>query len=253
MNLLAIDAGNTRIKVAIYQNEKLEAYLTVSHTEDPNIARFTIDQLCKDTVFDALGIANVSQQELGILSELKYTFQKSGKPIIEIHGLMQPLPFQIAYDTPQTLGADRLAAIAGAFAIAQGKPILVIDVGSCITYDYLSAEEIYLGGGISPGLEMRFNALYQFTARLPQLSPVSNSPLVGKTTEECIRSGVQNGIIAELNGMIQQYRAIAGEELVTFLTGGDARFFEKQIENLNFAVPNLVLDGIRFLAANNLQ
>lgn len=153
------------------------------------------------------------------------------------------LPFRNLYDTPQTLGTDRIAGIAGAIFLFPDHPCLVIDAGTSITYDYVDAEGYYYGGSISPGLEMRFKALHKFTSRLPKISFNKNYDLIGKTTKKAILSGVINGIVAELNGIIREYEQFPND-LRIIIDGGDAIFFETKIKGHIFAIQNLVLIGL---------
>ena len=160
------------------------------------------------------------------------------------------------YATPSTLGTDRIVAAIGAYARQQHHfhdsspvPVLVIDAGTAITYDLITADGAYLGGGISPGLQMRFRALHEFTARLPLIEAVSEPPLVGDSTETCIQSGVINGVRAEVRGVIEQYRGRHGANLAVYFTGGDAPYFEELVggNNRTFADANLTLGGIHFI------
>ena len=170
-----------------------------------------------------------------------------------------PVPIGKDYDTPQTLGADRLAAAVGATVLFPLKNCLVIDMGTCITYDWVSAEAVFHGGIISPGFRMRFQAMHTFTKRLPlidvaETQPHASVPLIGKSTHTAMESGVINGLLAEVEGIVERYRNEYGECRV-LLCGGDAPFFESRLKNRIFAAPNLVLMGLnRILTYNvNLQ
>jgi len=163
-----------------------------------------------------------------------------------------PLPIRNRYATPATLGVDRIAGVCGALQLHPGAHCLVIDAGTCITYDFLDQDGVYHGGGISPGLRMRFQAVHTFTAKLPLIAPVDNPPLIGDSTETCIQSGVENGVVAELNGIIAQYREkFAGLRVI--LCGGDALFFENQLKGSIFAVPELVLSGLNSILIYNVS
>lgn len=162
-----------------------------------------------------------------------------------------PLPFKLDYKTPATLGADRKAAVAGAMSMFPGKSVLVIDAGTCITYDYADAEGNYKGGAISPGLHMRLKALHNFTARLPLVEAGDDVALIGTSTEECIRSGVLNGISAEAEGIIARYR-ITDPGVTVVTTGGDAGRLQQPNENNNLNVPNLVLAGLNSILEYNV-
>ncbi len=152
-------------------------------------------------------------------------------------------PVKLGYDTPLTLGADRLAAVAGAGYLFAGQDVLVIDAGTCITIDMLRKDATYMGGSISPGIDMRFKALHTFTARLPLVLKQQETPLTGTSTETSIKSGVINGVIAELSGIVRQYRR-QYPGLVVVLCGGDSQFFDTKIDTPIFAVPELVHVGL---------
>jgi type III pantothenate kinase len=127
----------------------------------------------------------------------------------------------------------------------------VIDTGTCITYDFLTGDGNFLGGAISPGLMMRFQAVHTFTSRLPLVSPVDNTELIGDSTESCIQSGIINGLVEELNGIIKRYQE-KFEGLKVILCGGDTRFFENKLKGTIFAVPELVLSGLNSILIYNV-
>lgn len=164
-----------------------------------------------------------------------------------------PVPLTNAYDTPHTLGADRVAAAVGARALRPRDACLVIDLGTCITYDFVDERDVFHGGLISPGMRMRFRAMHSFTQRLPDLEPDGViPPLVGKNTRHAMQSGVMNGLVAELNGIVAQYREI-WPDFQTVVCGGDARFFESSFRTPIFAVPELVLVGLHRILQHNVQ
>lgn len=154
------------------------------------------------------------------------------------------LPVINRYQTPETLGTDRVVAVIGARSIVPDQGVLVIDAGTAITYDFASKAGEYLGGGISPGMSMRFRALHEFTAGLPLVNPVEKINLVGGSTVESMQSGVINGLIEEIEGVIRRYRATFGQEINVFLTGGDMHYFENHLKNINFADAYLTHKGI---------
>jgi type III pantothenate kinase len=162
------------------------------------------------------------------------------------------LPIQNHYQTPDTLGMDRLAGACGAHALFPTQNCLVIDAGTCVTFDFVDGSGVYYGGGISPGLHMRFKAMHTFTAKLPLISPKAGVPLIGASTEASMQSGVVNGMIAEMEGIIARY---AGKyaELRVILCGGDAGFFENQLKASIFASPELVLIGLNSILIHNVN
>jgi type III pantothenate kinase len=163
-----------------------------------------------------------------------------------------PLPITNLYATPKTLGMDRLAAVCGAHQLFPSDNCLIIDAGTCITYDFKDKEANYHGGSISPGLAMRFKAVHTFTAKLPLVTPKPGVKLIGQSTETSIQSGVVNGLLAEIEGIIRQYLE-KFPELQVILCGGDAGFFENQLKASIFASPELVLMGLNTILNYNVS
>jgi len=161
-----------------------------------------------------------------------------------------PVPFINRYETPETLGRDRIAAVAGVQATFPGQPALVIDAGTCITFDAVSEEGVYLGGIISPGLEMRFKSLQAFTHGLPLIERAENHELEGGSTEAAIRSGVMNGMMEEISGLVGRYQK-KYPGLVVAGTGGDYEILVKALKNTIFADPYLVLQGLNVILNYN--
>jgi len=155
-----------------------------------------------------------------------------------------PLAFKNLYKTPETLGLDRLALVAAAHYLYPQDNVFIIDAGTCITYDLKSAEETYLGGNISPGLDMRFRALHEFTAKLPRLKldKPKSSPL-GNTTKDAILNGVIQGVVDEIDQNIERYKTDY-KDLTVILTGGDQQYLSAQLKNSIFANSNFQLVGL---------
>jgi type III pantothenate kinase len=165
------------------------------------------------------------------------------------------VPLANAYATPATLGADRLAAAVGAAGLWPGRAVLVVDAGTALKLDLVTADGTYHGGSIAPGLAMRLRALHEFTGRLPLLplpAPHATVALVGGSTEGSLLSGVVNGTVAELNGLLAQYCA-QHQALVVLLTGGDAAFLAPRLVGRIFVVPELVLLGLYRILAYNVE
>jgi type III pantothenate kinase len=160
------------------------------------------------------------------------------------------MPFINKYETPNTLGADRLALVAGGLFIYPNKPILIIDVGTCLTFDFVSEKGVYYGGSISPGLQMRLNALHTLTGKLPLVSLGEPKDLIGKSTKESMLSGVVNGIQIEIDGIIDWYK-LRYPQVKTILTGGDSAFFDKKLKNSIFADADILLKGMHFILEHN--
>lgn len=166
-----------------------------------------------------------------------------------------PLPIRNSYSTPETLGTDRLAASVGAYFLAaelkkKHVPVLVIDLGTALTFDLVTAEGEYLGGNISPGIQMRLKALHQFTARLPKVNPEGPLPALGNSTETAIRCGVIHGIQREIEGAIRQF-SVNYPQLLVFLTGGDTLDFAKPLKKHIFADKFLVAKGLNIILMHN--
>jgi type III pantothenate kinase len=242
MNLV-IDIGNTFTKAALFnKNEIIEK------------------RVFDDKGFDQLMyfIQSTSGIDFAILSAVK-NYRESLKNylrdkfnFIELNE-NTPLPVNDSYKTPKTLGKDRLAAAIGGKLYYSEKDVLVVSAGTCITYDFITRNNDYMGGGISPGLHMRLKSLNIFTANLP-LVELSQSfdKLIGQTTEESILSGVINGVVSEIEGICKLYKQ-KYPNFKYILTGGDYIFLEKRLKNSIFAVPDLVLTGLNIILDYNVK
>jgi len=163
-----------------------------------------------------------------------------------------PLPFQNLYRTPQTLGKDRLAVVAGSQALFPGQTCLVVDAGTCITYEILTAEGAYTGGNIAPGLRMRLQAMHTFTAKLPLTEPGETEIRIGYDTRSALMNGAQEGILFEIEGYANYCREQFGAVQV-LLTGGDADFLSKKLKSEIFVDQNLVLRGLDQILSYNVH
>ena len=233
-----MDFGNTLTKVACLNKESQ----VVLHTfeNDENLLHWINQQ----PAFEAGIIGSVRN----LPEEL--TKWASNQPGMIILNSNTPLPFKIAYKSPQSLGADRIALAAAAYERFPEKNVLVIDMGSCITYDLITAEGVYLGGAISPGIRMRFKAMNAFTAKLPMAEPTDKTPLIGYDTQSSLQSGVMNGVQAEIEVVIDRY-ASNYKDLTVLIGGGDNKYFDKRFKVNIFAASNLVLNGLRFILEFN--
>ncbi len=162
-----------------------------------------------------------------------------------------PLPIRNLYRTPETLGKDRIAAVVGGNVLFPDRNILVIDAGTAITYDFINNNQEYIGGNISPGLSMRFQALHQFTNRLPLLKKEEDLELLGENTDKAIIRGVQNGIVFEMNNYIESL-SVKNGSLITILTGGDSNFFDNKLKYPIFVESDLVLTGLNKILKYNI-
>ena len=156
---------------------------------------------------------------------------------------MIAFPFENLYKTPNTVGIDRLVLASGAVLMFPNQNRLVIDAGTCITYDFINEKNQYLGGAISPGIRLRYESLHNYTAKLPLLDMKLPDELIGKSTNDSIHSGVINGVINEIDGFIDQYRE-QYSKFIIILTGGDTDFLAKRLKNTIFANPNFLLESL---------
>ena len=233
---LAIDIGNSRTKYGIFENDELVFTDTVDYLEWIKIT---------DLFKEFPGIQSAILSSVSQTTPEAIDYLKSNVAFVELDHATE-LPFQNVYKSPETLGRDRIAVAAGSMVLAASSNRLVIDAGTCITFDLLNADDEYLGGGISPGINMRFEAMHTFTGKLPlvKLNLSVQNKLIGDTTESSMVSGVQNGIISEVDGIIERYKSNF-PDLKVIVTGGDYKYFDKYLKNNIFAAPNLVLIGLK--------
>lgn len=232
MNLI-IDVGNTRVKAAVFEANELQETFVFSK-------RSIVSEIKK-----IIKKYSISYGILSSVSQITEVKRQKIEAIITIFTLTSStkIPFLNLYKTPSTLGVDRIALVANAVVKYPRKNVLVIDAGTCITYDFVDEKKQYLGGAISPGVEMRFKSLHSFTSKLPKLSPKSLHNFIGCSTQESINSGVVNGVIQEIDGIINQYRN-KYLHLTVVLTGGDTNFLSKQLKSSIFANQNFLLEGL---------
>ena len=243
MKYLCIDIGNTRTKAAVFDRHGKAGEMLVC--ENKALQDKLSDWLQEIPANTPLTVGWISTAKETVSEDWPVWKKFAQKPRIEaIRPTDERLPIGMKYKTPETLGADRLIAAIAACSYFPNKPVMVVDAGTAITYDCVDAAGNFLGGGISPGVGMRFRALHQFTARLPLVELAETFPEIGASTEESIRTGAQGGAVAEVQGVIHRYSEKLGSELKVFLTGGDAQVFEKHVKKPNFARFHLLLEGI---------
>ena len=235
---LIIDIGNSRAKFFVFDEENI-VYSTI--IDNSQLGKLSLPYAhCIDSGI----ICNVSNIEnvniISQFSNIKFT----------IFTLETPIPIQIRYKTPQTLGLDRIAAAVGATSISGYTNKLVIDLGTAITIDFINENNEFVGGNISLGMNSRFRALHEFTGKLPLCFASETTTLTGQDTFEAIQNGVILGICQELDGYIDSYLS-QYQTLTTFLTGGDCLFFEKRLKNHIFAQQNLVALGLNTILKYN--
>ncbi len=240
MNLV-IDAGNTSTKLAVFRKKEL---LFHSTTDADGFHKTVKDIFSKFPDISHALVASVgllSKRELDVLA----IFCK-----VELLTSVSKVPFKNSYASPDTLGVDRIALATAAFYNYPHTNVLVIDAGTCITYDMVNDYGEYLGGAISPGLRMRYRSLNEHTARLPLLDPSPFVELIGNTTEKSIHSGVIYGTCKEIDGVIAEYHS-RFEHLTVILTGGDGQFLSNRLKNTIFANSNFLLEGLNYLLDYN--
>ena len=238
---LIIDIGNTAAKVALFDGGEMVEVLTESNQSldclEALCAKYPVEQGIVATVID------LSERVLAALVALPF-------PLLWLDS-KTPLPVTNLYETPETLGYDRMAAVVGANEQYPRRDILVIDAGTCITYEFIDSKGQYHGGNISPGMQMRFKALNQFTGRLPLIDSNGRKLPMGRDTETAIRAGVLKGMEYEISGYIESMKH-KYPELLVFLTGGDDFSFDSSVKSVIFADRFLVLKGLnRILNYNN--
>ncbi|MCI4443205.1 MAG: type III pantothenate kinase [Lentimicrobium sp.] len=232
--ILAVDVGNTRIKAAVFEGSTLLETFVFLKTE---LEKSIQNILNKYKNGSHLVVASVSDIEKQAFSNFESA--------INIHFVSHKdaFPFVNGYETPKTLGIDRMVLAAGATLQFPHQNRLVIDAGTCVTYDFIDENDNYLGGAISPGLRLRYEALHNYTAKLPLLTLENPKHFTGKSTSESIHSGVVNGLICEIDGFINQYKA-QYSNFIIILTGGDTEFLAKRLKNTIFANSNFLLESL---------
>ena len=281
--MIAIDLGNTRLKVGFFIGNRLVSVTKFSHValeegdERHRLALFIKQNSISShpntsgnqdlnyspltNVRDTQSFASVPiKLIISSVIKLKAEFMTwlKGQSSVYLLDHYMALPFVNLYQSPLSLGSDRIAAVAGALSLYLGKDVLIINAGTAITYEFLNHKGEYLGGSISPGLNMRYMALHTFTSRLPLVELDENLPeLIGTDTVSAIRSGVQLNTLFEIKEVINAYRNLYGENLSICMCGGDSKTFVTQLKNSIFAdhlelQPDLVLIGLnQILTFNN--
>lgn len=240
MNLI-VDIGNTLVKYAVFDKGKLlidqssESGLFVSKVKE----LFEVYPKIDHAILSAVGDLQKKQFEILSLFCKVHVLTSDSK-----------VPFKNRYGTPQTLGVDRIALATAAYYHNPKGSTLVIDMGTCITYDLVNEKGEYLGGAISPGLQMRYRAMHQQTSKLPLLEAEWQNDFIGHSTESSMHSGVILGISHELDGTIEQYKN-RYQHLTVILTGGDSHFFAKRLKNSIFANSKFLLEGLNYLLEYN--
>jgi type III pantothenate kinase len=239
MNLI-IDIGNSSAKLSAFEKERMVEVITLSNRTLDGLKDF-----CQKYPFER----GIYSTVVNLTREVQRQLDTLGFPMMKLDS-STPIPIVNEYKTPQTLGTDRLAAIVGAQAAHPGKDILVIDAGTAITYDFIDAHRHYKGGNISLGVQMRLDALHQYTDRLPQVKAQGDVPKMGYNTETAIRSGVIEGLKFEIEGYIKELSKTYANLLV-IITGGNEYLFDIHREDTLFADKFIVLQGLNCILHYN--
>ncbi len=235
MNLV-VDFGNTAIKAATFKGNEISSSNAFE-------SEYSFNEWVVSKNFDSAICASVTQSH--------HSFMKMF-PQCMLLSYKTSLPVNNSYRSPQTLGTDRIAGAVGAKLMFPENPCLVIDIGTCINYEFVDANNDYIGGAISPGVSLRFKSMNNFTSALPLVDVVKQVKLTGTSTEECLQTGVMQGIVNEIQGTIDAYQSkYKGVKII--ITGGDAHLFESKIKGSIFVVPNLVLKGLNDILNYNAE
>lgn len=238
---LCIDIGNTNTKFGLFEGYELKKVFTET------------DAL--DFIFDNYTLEHIFLSKTGANENVELRLKRSRKKFeLLVYSPYLRFPIEVLYKTPHTLGADRIAGAVAANLLFKNHNVLKIDFGTCITYDFVNSNNQYEGGAISPGMNMRFRAMHNYTAKLPLVDPFqfTDFPLIGTDTPGSMLSGVVHGIKNEVAGIIKDYEARFGA-LKVVATGGDASLFVTLLENDIFASPYLVLEGLHRILQFNLD
>lgn len=238
-NVLTIDIGNTKAKYAVF-NDKIIVETNFFEPENDDLKRL---------------LEKYSDINKGIISSVGGKIDECLNQLKTIKMLVlsneTKLPFSLTYKEKSKIGADRLALVAAAFAEKPHQNSLVIDIGTCITYDILTADDRHLGGPISPGMKLRFKAMHEHTALLPLCEPTLNElNIICDDTIECLQSGVQLGVLHEIKEFIKLY-SLKFNDLNVFISGGDNIFLQNQLKNYTFASSNFMFNGLRLILEYN--
>jgi type III pantothenate kinase len=235
--ILTIDVGNTQIKSAVFEQDTLiEKFVFLLSDFQISIEKI-LKKFDKISVLVISSVGKLENDALNVFSD---------KVKIYVINRDKVFPFVNNYATPNTLGIDRAVLASGAVLQYPNQNRLVIDAGTCVTYDFIDAQNVYHGGAISPGIRLRYEAMHNYTAKLPLLELEEPENLVGNSTKESMHSGVVNGLTFEIDGYIDGLKS-QNENFIIILTGGDANFLAKRLKNTIFANSNFLLESLCYL------
>ncbi|TRX36325.1 type III pantothenate kinase [Flavobacterium restrictum] len=232
--VLVIDVGNTRIKGAVFEGHTLLDFFI-----------FDENKLQKNIQNSLKKFPNVTYLVVSSVGSIEKKAFSTFEATLKVHFITRnnPFPFVNKYETPHTLGIDRMVLAAGATMLHPNRNRLIIDAGTCVTYDFIDTNNDYWGGAIAPGLRLRYESLHNYTEKLPLLSLQAPHGLTGSSTEASIHSGVVNGLVYEIDGFIDEYKA-KYPNFIIILTGGDADFLANRLKNTIFANSNFLLESM---------
>lgn len=241
MNYLVVDVGNSLAKLAVFDDDLLVHKESVK-TLKPD----RIEALREEFSLNHMLLSSVKQLEEKWLNKLRKTLE------VFVLNASLPLPVKLSYETPETLGSDRIAGAVAGYAHSKPAPVLVIDSGTCITYDVVDENGVYLGGQISPGLTMRLQAMHHFTHRLPRARMTTEVPEIGNSTIASLQGGAFHGVVHEINGFTEFYKQ-KFSNLQVIMTGGSASLFVPKLKYEIFAIPELIIIGLNQILKYNVE
>lgn len=232
--LLVIDVGNTQLKLAVFEQNTLLQKEIATYNEWKKTIEILLNTFEKIQNIVVASVGKLEKQDfLSINTNLNvYFISRESR-----------FPFKNLYATPKTLGIDRMVLASGAVLQFPNKKRLIIDVGTCITYDFIDENNNYLGGAISPGIRLRYESLHNYTAKLPLLTKERPTEIIGNSTSQSIHSGIINGISMEIDGFINA-KFNKNDNFIIILTGGDSDFLADRLKNTIFANPNFLLESL---------
>ncbi len=235
---MAIDIGNTRVKTGVFDQDALV---------DTQVYEY-LDEISLQSLINDHGVTHVILASTGV--DLALENVRAPGVLLKLSS-MTPVPIEVRYKSPETLGQDRLAGMVAASWLYPDSNVLVIDAGTCITFDFLEGPGKFLGGNIAPGLDMRYQAMHQFTQRLPSVDRGETGTLLGETTQEAIQNGGMMGVLMEIAGYIEILRN-KYSKIQTLLTGGDAQYLADHLNTSLTVQPHLILIGLNQILQFNV-
>ena len=241
---VVIDQGNSSVKIALFRGQTPELVRSFPQWSEDSVRSVMASASVEAVIYSSVGDKKADRE--------KITFLKQLISNVLVFDADTPVPVNIGYKTPQTLGRDRIAGVMGAAAQAPGQTVAVVDAGTAVTYDLLLGNGTFLGGNISPGIHARLKSLHDYTSRLPLVTPEGECPEVGYDTETAIRAGVIWGVAYEIDQYMSRWKELY-PDILFFLTGGDAFLLSAKLKSTIFADKNLVLKGLNRILCYNVE